>query len=52
MKLACLIQAWLPDLSQARFSLHINLNLSEEGKYVSIPSYVFTVTPLSLLSNL
>ena len=34
---------WLPDLSQARLSLHINLNLSEEGKYVRIPGYVFTM---------
>ena len=36
---ACLIQVWLPDWSQARFPLHINLNKIN----VRIPRYVFTI---------
>ena len=34
------IKAWLPDISQARLSLDINLELD---KYVRIPRYVFNI---------
>ena len=55
MKLAYLIQAWLPDISQARLSLRINL-ISEEGKYVRIPRHgsiyhiIFNKYPINRIS--
>ena len=37
MKLACLIQAWLPDVSRARLSLHINLTKRKVNMYLPYP---------------
>ena len=48
VKWACLIQAWLPDKSQARLPHYILTFPWKEGKYVRIPRNghgIFTIAP-------